>query len=156
MQIIGMITVCVSGLGLSLLLVRREELALRRVSALIRFFEFVRASVEHYSLSASEILARCDGELLFLCGYEEADGPESFSDMAEHCDIPDREAEEIFSEFAAGFGKRYRARQAAKCSEYIERLTVREKRLREELPARRKMIIGLGISLTLIMVILLM
>ena len=151
-----MITVCISGLGLSMLLIYREELALRRVNALIRFFEFVRSSVRHYSMSASEIIRRCDGELLFLCGLADGeDRPESFLDMAERCDIPDGEAEKIFSEFARDFGKAYREEQAAKCDGYIARLTDRERKLGEELPSRRKMIIGLGISLTLILVILL-
>ena len=151
-----MIAVCVSGIGLSALLVHREETALRRVSALIRLLEFVGSSVRHYSMSAPEILSRCDGELLFLCGFNDGgDRPESFLDLAERCDIPDDESARIFSEFAESFGRAYRAEQASRCDGYIARLAEREAILRDTLPARRRMTIALGISITLALVILL-
>ena len=152
-----MIVVCISGLGLSALLVYREETAVRRVGALVRFLEFVGSSVRHYSMSASEILSGCDGELLFLCGLNDGgDRPESFPEMAERCEIPDDESARIFMEFAEGFGRSYREEQAAKCDGYIARLAEREGVLRDALPSRRKMIIVLGVSITLAIVILLM
>lgn len=156
MQIIGIITVCISGFGISMLLLVRERLALTRVAALIRFIEYVKLSVEHYALSTSQLFSRCDKELLYNCGYEDGNLPDNFRDMAEGCDIPDKEAEEVFFRFALDFGKEYRMKQTMSCDNCIEELKRCEVRLKDEFPARRKLIIGIGVSATLILIILLL
>jgi hypothetical protein len=152
-----MIAVAISGLGLTLLLLRREELAQKRVRGLIRLLEYLRASVERCSFSVSELIRRCDPELLYICGYD-GDGelPLTLVELYERCDTVDAEAGRIFYGLALDFGKSYRQRQIEGCTDSLERLRVRETELSAALPTRRRMILGVGVSLTLALIILLL
>lgn len=141
---------------MALLLVRREEQKFSVISALAELLETVKRGVENYSMSASEILNLCGAELLFRCGYQMGDVPQSFLDLSEGCRIPDREAASVFEEFAADFGKSYRSAQTEKCAEALGRLRSIEDRVRAQLPSRKKVLICGSASLTLIIIILLL
>ena len=152
-----MTVVALSGLCLTLLFLHREELALRRVKGFIRLLEYLRASVEHSSASVSELIRGCDPEVLYLCGYDgEGEPPLTLAELLERCDTVDGEADRIFYELARDFGKSYRQRQVEKCAEGLEELRGRERELSAALPAKRRLILGVGISLTLALIILLL
>ena len=107
-------------------------------------------------MSASQILASLDPELLRSCAYFGAMPPKSFSELSECCEICDSEAREIFCAFAEDFGKNHRIRQAQKCTLCAEALRRRADELAEETSRRKRLISVLCICLSLVAVILLL
>ena len=156
MKMIGIIFLCLSGLWLASVLIKREEMRVCCVTSLVRLVEAAKRAVENYSMTASEILMSCEEELICGCGYCGEQRPESFLEMSRLCDIDDEESRRIFSEFAQDFGKNYRERQTEKCEDCVLKLKLREEQLSERLAVRKKLILCGCASFSLAAVILLL
>ena len=98
-----------SGVGVASFLVKEAENALFRTRAWLELVRWIRSAVDNYSMSVSEMLSSCDRELLWRLGYPVNECiPESFFDIVEATDIPDRASREAVECFLADFGKNYR------------------------------------------------
>ncbi len=153
---IGIVLLCLSGLWLSRLLIKREEEKVRCVSSLVHLMESAKTAVENYSMTASQILSSVGEDLIRACGYRASFLPKSFLEMSENCDIADEESRNAFCEFSRDFGKNYRSAQAKKCEECLTRLKIRESELAEQLIPKKRLIRSVCISLSLLAVILLL
>ena len=157
MEILGIVLILLSAAGAIFSLLGRIDGELDGLKALTELIGYVKMSVENYSMSASEILRRCDVGLLERLGYPKgAPRPSGFSELYENSYVADRTAREAFGSFAADFGKSYRLEQTRQCQSFAELLRVRVSELEAALPARRKMIISLCTSAALALVILLL
>lgn len=152
-----MVLICLSGFGAATLFISRENERVDGCRALLKFLMLTRDMVSSYSASASYILESCPRQLLESCGYPVEEGvPESFASMAERCRISDGETREIFLGFALDFGKCYRQEQADKCAVAIEAIRKRADTLARESPTRKKLIVGVSVAVTAMLVILLL
>jgi hypothetical protein len=106
-------------------------------------------------MSARAILADCPRELIDACGYYGKEVPGSFLELWEYCDISDPEARRIFSEFAKGFGKGYRADQIRQCEYYMTLMSERRLQISERVGVQKKLVITLTLCVTLVIIILL-
>ena len=157
MAILGSVALLLSGIGIAYLLARDAERCVACTRALLALVRFTRNCVSMYSMSASEILKKCEAELLDGCGYpNEAPLPASFSELFLNCEIPDKESRVAFSDFADGFGTAYRAEEILRCEDCIEKLRKREMYLTSALPSKKKMIYSVSLCSALSLLILLL
>ncbi len=145
------------GAGTALYLLGREQAKLTNVEGLARLLTVTVENIKNYAMPAREILGSCGRDLLLECSYgEELAAPESFLDMLQGCDIADAGAHELFSDFCKSFGKGQREDEAAKCEYYAARMRARAEELRTGAAGRKKTVLCLCVSLTLIALILLL
>ena len=157
MRILGMILICLSGIGTAFCLVERERVCLDRSRALLELLTVTRELIDGYALPVSEILCRCDRELLLRCGYpEDAEIPADFSRVSELCDIPDAQSLEALRRFALEFGRSSRREQLERCTVAIDTVRARCGAIEERLPVRRRLAVGLCLSLAAVLIILLL
>ncbi len=128
-----------------------EELLTAR--AWCSFLEYVRNSVDCFSLPLSEIFARCDRELLVRCGYRKEELPASLAQLVEACGISDCETEKLLLEFASEFGRCYREEQTARCKYFSDALERRCAALGEQIPKRQRLNTTLCLSASLALAI---
>lgn len=151
-----MFALCLSGMGVTSVLLERARLSVIRSGALLELLLGVRNAVENYSMPVSEILARCPCELLERCGYPIKNGiPQSFASLFSSCDISDVQSRSLVERFARDFGKDYRQRQSELCDVCIDGLRKRSAELEMQLPQKRKMIIGVCTACTAIVLLML-
>ena len=151
-----MMIILLGGLGISLLLVRDEEIKLSRTSALLEFAVLLKNSVENYSMSISEILRFCDKGILERCGYEDDGLPMTLLDFASKIDVPDSESKRAVDSLVKDFGSSYRQEQVDKCERCISALRKREDSMARALPIRKKVIISVCVCSSLVLLILLL
>ena len=152
----GALLLLCSGVGIAFLMVKREETILCRTSAILDMIVFVRDQVDIYSISAPQIFSNMGEKMIKSCGYDVSFGiPENFLDMYLRCDIPDAVTKNAFFDFATGFGKSYRAQEVQKCDICAEKIRKREQELSAKLPMKRKMIFGISVCASLVLLILL-
>ncbi len=156
MQIFGMILILFSGVGAAFVLLQGQRRELESAEAVLELLLYVKTAVDTYLMTASELLRSCNGDILRKIGYSSEKPPESFLELMEASDIPDETVRDIFFDFAKGFGKNYRRRQSEDCALAIEKLRLRVGELEKALPVRRRMIVSICISVSLILVILLL
>lgn len=127
-----------------------------QIEALIMLMRFIKIQIECFGLPASEIIERCDKNMLFLCGMRDGENiPNNFEQFFKYCDVRDKETKDILLAFASGFGKGYRAEQIKECDYYLELLCDRRERIYDELPKQKKINSTLCVSSVLAVVILL-
>ena len=126
-----------------------------QTEALVSLLRFIKIQIECFGLPASEIISRCDRELIFQCGFSKDILPNDFKSFFKSCYFRDGETQSILYAFATGFGKGYREEQVKECEYYLELLCERRQRLYEDLPKRKKLNSTLCISSALAIVILL-
>jgi len=153
-KIAGALAVIVSGFVMSYIMNSEATEKWKQSEALISFMRYIKIQIECFALPASEIISRCDAELLASCGFHAQTRPEKFERLFELCVISDAETKEILSGFAAGFGKGYREEQIKECEYYIELLCERREKLYEELPKKKKLNSTLCVSAAFAIVIL--
>ena len=156
MQIVGIILILVSGVGAAWVLLQGQKRELESAEAVLELLLYVKTAVDTYSMTASEMLRSCNSDIVRKMGYSGEEPPSSFLQLLEASEISDGTVRDIFSDFARSFGKNYRRRQSEDCSLAIERLRVRVSELEKALPVRRRMIVSICISVSLILVILLL
>ena len=142
---------------MALYLIRGSESTLNCAKAALELLIYVKNAVDNYSMPAAEILGSCGEEIIRNLGYpDHKERPASFIELCECCEMADRSSADILLDFAGGFGKNYRRQQSEDCERAIERLRVRVSVLENELPARKKMILSICISVALVLIILLL
>lgn len=157
LRALGIALIVLSGIGAALFLSHCAEERAVRVRALLELTMYVRNSVEHYSITASEIARGCDGELLRRIGYpESAERPAALCDIADRSDVPDMAARSAFLDMVRGFGREYRGRQAELCGICEQILRERAEELEAKLPSVKRTVICVCVSITLVLVILLL
>lgn len=155
MKILGVAILLFSGAAFCFVMVSELERRLKNIRALCELLRITKRMVDSFSMSARDILNKLPRELMNNCGYSDATAPQGFYDFAVACEVCDREAKEILLEFAATFGKSYRAEQLRQCEYYVERMSERELELSQKLPVQKKLVLTLVLSVTLMIVILL-
>ncbi len=145
------------GAGIALHLLRKEQNKLVCVEALARLLDIAFERIKNNAMSARDILRGCDRQLFEKCLYDEELGvPDSFSELLYGSDISDAEARELFRQFCEGFGTGHRAGEAERCEYYASHMHGRAETLRAAASGRKKTVVCLCVSLTLIVLILLL
>ncbi len=155
MKILGITILLFSGAACCFVLIAELDRRIKNIRALCEVLRITKRMVESFSMSAPDILSKLSHELMRDCGYLRTDTPQGFWDFAVACEVCDREAKEILLEFAGEFGKSYRPEQIRQCEYHIERMSERESGLSQKLPVQKKLVLAVGISVTLMLVILL-
>ena len=120
LRIVGAAVLVFSGFFCSHMMNSTASKKFEQTEALIMLMRFIKIQIECFGLSASEIIRRCDENMLFLCGMRGGDNiPNNFKELFEHCGVLDRETKDILLEFASGFGKGYRSEQIKECDYYF-------------------------------------
>lgn len=114
------------------------SMQLLQTEGFISLVRFIRAQVDCFSLPIGQILAFCDADTLWRCGYEKKSAPKSILELAQGIRISDKEACEIFCSFASEFGRGYRREQLRACDYYLALLEERRKTLLASLPLKKK------------------
>lgn len=157
MEIWGIILILFSGAGIAFSLLQGGSDAIACARATLELLCYVKNSVENHSMPASEILRNCDRDIFLRMGYPVSRGaPASFIELWENCNMADTVSRDLFFDFASGFGKSYRRQQVEECQLAARAVGERLAELEGAMPARRKMIISICISVSLILVILLL
>ena len=154
--ILGGIFLLISGWTSALWLNQRAECRLLRVEAFLSLLRYTKTQVDCYLLSAPELFARCDPQLLIDCGLDEGKIPTSFEDFAQSCGKEDGEAWEMIRKFSASFGKQYRREQVGECEYYIEQLEKRRGRLAKSMPEGKRLRFTMCMTVAAVAVILLL
>ena len=156
LRIVGAAILSLCGVLFAAHLNRRAECRLRQVEGWISLLRFVKAQVECFSLPMSEILRRCDKEVLRSCGYPADLSPKSFSAMIEAASFCDGESARIARAFSEEFGKGYREEEMRGCDYYLAQLEAHKECLAKKLPAQKKMNATLSVCTALALVLLLL
>lgn len=157
MEIWGIILILFSGAGIAFSLLQSGRETLDCARAALDLLNYVKNAVDNYSMPASEILQNCDRDIFRRLGYSAQRGvPTSFLELWENSNMADGISRDIFFGFASSFGKNYRRQQSEDCQRAAKALGERLAELEGALPVRRKMIISICISVSLILVILLL
>ncbi|MCQ2353679.1 MAG: hypothetical protein MJ102_01095 [Clostridia bacterium] len=126
----------------------RDKARLRRLDSLIALIVLIRDQIDRYLTPVSEILRRCDPEVIDGC-FIGCSADETEKERQIPTDIRglvDAIAEgEFFSDgkdalvgFAADFGRSFREEELRSCDACLESLRQTRSRLMEELPKERR------------------
>lgn len=129
--------------------------SLRQTEGFLQLLRYIRTQVECFALPVSQILARCDRDLLKKCGYIRSIAPKTLSELSNACEERDRVSAGFFRDFSETFGTGYREEQCQNCDSFIALLDTRRAELQERLPDRKKMNAALCLSGALAAVIVL-
>ena len=155
-KLFGAFLTVFSGVMLSVTLNRRASLALRRAEGWARLIGQIKREIECFSLPASDILARVDGELLTLCGYCGKEAPRNMGALLSGTVFCDGETMRIARSFASEFGRCYREEQVERCAYFLSLMEERRRTLASEMPSRRRLNMTLCMSGSLCALILLL
>ena len=154
LQLLGVLLLAGSGIGGAAFLCARASVSLAQVEGLLALVRLIRLQVECFAMPISDILSRCDRDLLKQCGYRGMGAPTDFCQLLDGCLIADREAEEIFCSFGEEFGRGYREEQTKACEYTLGLLEARRAALSEKLPVQKKLYSTLCVSGALALMIL--
>ncbi len=155
-RIIGAVMLVLSGVAGAYYMNRAASAALAQVEAHVSFLRYVRLQVECFALPISEILRKCDRELLLGCGYRRDLVPKNLADFLAGIEHWDPECEGIMRSFSVEFGKGYRDEQVRSCEYHAELLEARREALSARLPERKKLYSTLCVTGALAVVIILL
>ena len=148
-KLLGIVFVAVGGGAICYILYKREYTALCRAEAWERLISFIGSQVECFALPIKQILSRVDGELLRDCGFRGASSPQDLRALIRGSVIEDRETRTLAEHFCGEFGRGYVDEQTARCKYFAGALGDRKKKLRADLPAKKKLYSTLCISASL-------
>ena len=134
---------------------RAAQRDIERVDAYITLLRYIRMQIDCFARPISEILTRCEGELLTSCGVPEGERVSDILTLFSFCEVSDKEARGIISDFCADFGRNYLGEQLKRCDFSIGVLEERRAALMEELPKKKKLSATLCVSAALAIIILL-
>ncbi len=155
-RIIGAAMLVLSGVAGAYYMNRAASAALSQVEAHLSFLRYVRLQVECFALPVSEILRKCDRELLVACGYERDLVPRNLEELFAGIEHWDPVCESTMRGFSVEFGKGYREEQVRSCEYHAELLEERREALSARLPERKKLYSTLCVTSALAMVIILL
>ena len=139
LKLLGVLLLTGSGIGGAALLCGRASVALSQVEGLLGLIRLIRLQVECFAMPISDILSRCDRELLGQCGYRGTGNPSDFPRLLGGCQIVDGTSAELFRAFGEEFGRGYREEQVKACEYTIGLLEERRASLSEKLPVQKKL-----------------
>ena len=147
----GAVLLLFGGVSLGRALCQKIEAGFAQTEGFIALLKYIRNQIDCYLMPVDKILAGCDPGILETCGVS-ADADlsviHSFSELLDCCELCISEVlAELLRKFAGELGTSYRDTQLKICDYYIGKLTAERDRLQAELPARRKMIMTICISL---------
>ena len=154
-RIVGALLLGLSGFACAYTMNSSADISFKQLEGLIAFMRFIRIQIECFSLPASEIICRCDRELLTECGYGGDGAIKNFEELFDRISIKDEIVRKLMRDFSKGFGKGYREEQLKECDYYIDRLCEQRERVARDLPKRKKVNSTLCISSALALIILL-
>ena len=154
-RIAGALLLGFSGFASAYVMNSSADAKVKQLEGLIAFMRFIRIQIECFSLPATEIIRRCDRDLLRECGYTEDVLINNFEQLFDSFSIKDESVRKLMRDFSKGFGKGYREEQLKECDYYIDRLCQQRERMANELPNRKKVNSTLCVSSALALIILL-
>ncbi len=155
LTVLGILLLLCSGTAVAFSLVSEEEKKYEYACGLLELSELTRDCVAIYSMTGAEMLSKCNCELLQKCGYFEKSPPESFKELCERSVKYDKESGELLEAFANSFGTSYREHERERCELLADALRKRTGVIKEQLPAKRKMIFGVSLCGAVVTAILL-
>ena len=141
----------------------RDAARMRRLDSLISLISFVREQIDRYLTPVSDILRRCDPEVLEGCfiGCSMVDLKSTLpGDMQEFVNaIAEGEyvadGREALVSFASDFGRSFREEELRSCDVCLDALRKTRTRLAEELPRERRSRTVLGFCIAAAIIIIL-
>lgn len=153
-RIMGALLLAGSGIGGASWLCRRASASLLQVEGFLTLIRQARLQVECFCMPVSQILSRCEPDLLRRCGYGGNDAPEDFAALWRNSRIHDPATARILWDFGNAFGRGYREEQTKSCEYCLSLLEERRQVLSEQLPIQRKLYSTLCVSGALALMIL--
>ena len=154
-KLLGAVLLFISAILCACVLVRGYELEIRTIEAYIELMRYIRTEVDIYAMPIDEILKRCSGELIALCGGDESSPPRDLQELFSGADIKDKAAHKELCEFCSDFGRNYREEQIKRCDASIDVLEARRGILIGELQNKKRLCYTLSLSAASAIVILL-
>ena len=155
-KIIGMTLIAVGGLVLALMLNKMAEQELNEATSWVEVLKYITDQVSVFAMPISEIMSKCDRELLLSCGIDRDYASESsFKLLVQRRRSHSKENQKIICAFAESFGKNDRSEQIRECEYYTRLMESRRSTLAEKLPKQKKINFTLCISSALALIIIL-
>jgi len=124
LKVAGMIAVFLSAWLASHSLAGQERAAVSQMEGFLSLFRTVRSGILYYRAPLSEILARCDAEVLVACsGQGRPIYGDSLSALADRCLFHDKALESLVRRAASELGRHLGESESALCDRYIGELT---------------------------------
>lgn len=137
-KLMGAMLLVYSGVATSCELNRRATAALTQNEGMLALLRTVRGQIECFARPISEILASCDAEMLFACGYRGEGMPSDLSTLLKACRGSDVDTIRIVTRFAEEFGRGHREDEVRACDYTLELLEARRQTLSADLPVTKK------------------
>ena len=153
---VGGVLVLLCSMLLAMTKNRADERKIGEIDGFLSLLEYFRSQIECFGLPVSEILARCDYDILRKCGFEGEAVPRELSELIASCDLKNEPLRAILDDFAAGFGKSYRNEEIKLCEYYISLLKKEREGAISELPQKKKLTTTLFLAGAAALVILLL
>ena len=145
-KLLGIVLLLVGGVLVTVSINRRASERLSLTEGWIDLISYVKNRVELFALPISEILTECTREQLLRCGYQEKARPADLTDMLLNSEKADIETQQIIESFSKEFGRCYRREQVKRCELCIAELELQRKRMKEQLPTKKRLTATLCIS----------
>lgn len=145
----------IGGMSGAYFLNNRAARALLQIEALCSLIGYIRSQVECFALPIGEIFEKCEPSLLFDCGWQEKDAPQTLCELTERCEFYDAAAQKAVCDLALDFGKSYIDESLKQCDLCVSLLRERKRELLSELPKKKKLNATLCVSGALAVIILL-
>jgi hypothetical protein len=95
--------------------------------------------IDCYALPIDEILKRCEGEVLFRCGWISEERPGDLLELFYAVRINDKAVYKTVLDFCSDFGRNYREEQLKRCDVSLCELQERRDQLRSDFQNRKKL-----------------
>lgn len=155
-KILGMTMIAIGGIALAQILNKKAEQELKEAVSWVDLLKYITDRISSFAMPISEIISKCDRELLSSCGIDPSDvSGTSFKSLVQHRRCYGKENGKIIQAFAESFGKNEREEQIKECEYYTRLMESRRSTLAEKLPKQKKINLTLCVSSALALIIIL-
>ena len=145
-KLFAIVLLLLGGVLVTVSINRRASERLSLTEGWIDLISYIKNRVELFALPISDILTGCSREQLVRCGYQEKERPTDLSDLLLKSEKADIETQQIIESFSKEFGRCYRREQVKRCELCIAELELQRKRMKEQLPTRKRLTATLCMS----------
>jgi len=156
-KILGAALIFLGGVIGSFFLNKKADFKAAESGSYLNFFKYIREQIASYAMPITEILNKCDRDMLSFCGYpREEKIPADINEFLSKISVCDAENKKYMVSFSENFGKNSREDQIKECDYYINIMNDKRKRLYAELPNKKKVNSTLCISASLAVALLML
>ena len=155
-RVLGAITVMTSSIWFYFIIEGYEKKKTIQINAYLKLLSYIKAQIECYMLPIDMVLMKCDGSLIYDCGFYEDERPKSFNELLDNSKFYiDNEMLEKLCAFSRELGTSYAEDQLKLCERYISDLNIMYEKYKTQRTKDKKLSLAICLSTSLSLILIL-